>query len=511
METTLEVICCFAFVLTFAKLPNFITRRNRRCSYFGLFLVILFIYALTEFRYHFDRVQKRNPDGTRTASFTFSTSFDLSLSMFDKRPETVADKDKSVGEPKKGAVSGGPKEPVVNVEDEFEEDEDEVEPRAKAVSGSKEGADDAKKDAASSNKKIEEPEPPKAAVSNLSPLAQRLGLSPDRPKRRLTILLHTGAAYYNTRLKAQLDTWLHVDSLPKGVDFLIYTTDEVQPGKEHMMFRVNNTKKFSKEVEDYISMNERVLQSFEHALRMRDSDFYIKIDDDTYVNTTLLTTLLEELDVQNLPKVLDNNPDDNINMYNARVAKQIEKVAKYEQPVQKPGEGRYYGDCSCITHTMKIPIKPVPDIDLTGMSADQIATRTLKLGRWKYACGGPGYLIDRTAMEKLVAFESEHSCHRILEDITVGLCMDYVGIGCVHLDSFINYERMGSKKQRAMFHIKPQKFLSLLKRSATIHKVLPENMYRCVLERAVAGVVSWFHADGGLSLGNRIHQILLSG
>jgi hypothetical protein len=359
--------------------------------------------------------------------------------------------------------------------DEDDDDEEDFTPRVRKQ------ADGAEKGSI----KDKEPEKelskvPAPASAEMSPLAKKLGLSPDRPKRRLTILLHTGAAYYNTRLKAQLDTWLHADSLPKDFDFLVYTTDEVQAGSELTMFLVNNTKKFSNEVEDYIAMNERVLQSFEHALSVRDSDFYIKIDDDTYVNTTLLNTLLDELDAQHLPKFLDQNPDDNINMYNARVAKQIEKVAKYAQTIAAPGEGRYYGDCSCITHTMKIPIKPPPQVDLSGLSPDQIIARTQKLGRWKYACGGPGYLIDRVGMQKLVDFERENSCHRILEDVTVGLCMDYVGIGCVHLDSFINYERMGSKKQRAMFHVKPQKFLTLLRRSATIHKVLPENMYRWV-------------------------------
>lgn len=434
----------------------------------GLFLLILLIYAMSEFRYHVKKLRKNAGDGARaTASFSFSTSFDLSLSMFEKNE--AKKRQELAGSGSRLSPKGG------KVLEPEGDDEDDEEPAERAE------AEDSVEDEDGSAKEKNEDHTSKGSDAGLSALSKKLGLPANRPKRRLTMILHTGAAYYNTRLKAQLDTWLNPDGLPPGFDVLIYTTDEIQPGKEGAMFRVNNTKKFSTEVEDYIAMNERVLQSFEHALQMRDSDFYMKIDDDTYVNTTLLAQVLDELDAQHLPKFLDSNSDDNINMYNARVAKQIEKVAKYAQLVNKPGEGRYYGDCSCITHTMKIPIKPAPNVDLTGLNADQIASRTLKLGRWKYACGGPGYLIDRVAMEKLVDFERANSCHRILEDITIGLCMDYVGVGCVHLDSFINYERMGSKKQRALFHVKPQKFLSLLKRSATIHKVLPENMYRYVV------------------------------
>ncbi|KAI9023387.1 hypothetical protein DFJ74DRAFT_668953 [Hyaloraphidium curvatum] len=443
------------------------SRRFRRCGFFGMFFFIMALYGVTEFRYHFDRSPHQSGDGAGArASFTFSTSFDLSLSMIDRKAGSGggrSGKDDS-------AVLGKDMEVVDADDEEDDETDEELEPQRQPEKppGS---AVLQRQDSGGVDRPAQLA--PREDAAEPAPNA----VEPARPKRRLTIILHTGAAYYNTRLKSQLDTWLRADQLPKGFDYLIYTTDDVQPGKESVMFRVNNTKKFSTEVEDYIAMNERVLQSFEHALNTHDSDFYIKIDDDTYVNTTLLASLLNDLDANRVPRFLDANPDDNINMYNARVAKQIEKVAKYAQLVTKPGEGRYYGDCSCITHTMKIPIKPPPDIDLAGLSPQQVADRTLKLGRWKYACGGPGYLIDRIGMQKLVAFERQHTCHRILEDITVGLCMDYIGVGCTHVDSFINYERMGSKKQRAMFHVKPQKFLSLIKRSVTIHKVLPANMY----------------------------------
>jgi hypothetical protein len=199
----------------------------------------------------------------------------------------------------------------------------------------------------------------------------------------------------------------------------------------------------------------------------------MKIDDDTYVNLTILTTFLSHID--NLPTPLpsslstssiigDGEQDDVKNMYENRVQFQMDKVKKYNDTrISPPSLGRYLGDCSCVSKTLKIPVPHIQE---------------QKKWRWKYACGGPGYILDRVAMHRIVDYEQRYTCHRIVEDVTVGLCMDYVGVACTHVDGFVNYERMGSIKQRTVFHTKPWKFKSLLVKAISIHKTLPDNMYR---------------------------------
>jgi len=199
----------------------------------------------------------------------------------------------------------------------------------------------------------------------------------------------------------------------------------------------------------------------------------MKIDDDTYVNLTVLTTFLSAIDNLSTPLATslstamlfgEGEQDDVKNMYENRVQFQMDKVKKYNDTrISPPSHGRYLGDCSCVSKTLKIPVPH---------------TREQKKWRWKYACGGPGYILDRAAMHRIVDYEQRYSCHRIVEDATVGLCMDYVGVACTHVDGFVNYERMGGIKQRTVFHTKPWKFKSLLVRAISIHKTLPENMYR---------------------------------
>jgi hypothetical protein len=84
-----------------------------------------------------------------------------------------------------------------------------------------------------------------------------------RVKNRLTILLHSGILHYDSRLRSQLDTWLHPTRIPKGVNLVVYTVDDVVPGIKEMV-RVGNMGKDGVD-EGRIAMNERVLQSFEHA------------------------------------------------------------------------------------------------------------------------------------------------------------------------------------------------------------------------------------------------------
>jgi len=88
-----------------------------------------------------------------------------------------------------------------------------------------------------------------------------------RIKNKLTLLLHSGSLHYDSRLRSQLDTWLHPTRIPNGVNVVVYTTDDVLPGIKQMV-RVGNTRKDGED-DGRIAMNERVLQSFEHAFMVR--------------------------------------------------------------------------------------------------------------------------------------------------------------------------------------------------------------------------------------------------
>ncbi|OZJ05550.1 hypothetical protein BZG36_01694 [Bifiguratus adelaidae] len=91
-----------------------------------------------------------------------------------------------------------------------------------------------------------------------------------------------------------------------------------------------------------------------------------------------------------------------------------------------------------------------------------------------YASGGTGYLLSRKAVELIVRQETEgQGCWRLVEDMTIGFCLNELGIKCIDAG-----DAMLQRIHTSWSRLNPK-----LAKAIAIHKVLPEDLE--VLEKAL--------------------------